>query len=113
MLPITWVTGAIAIIPMLAYEIMRCYLDDIDDDTLKTLVQSSYASFEHPKVTPVVALGDFFVLELFHGPTLAFKDVALQFLGNLFEHILETENGELNILGGDKWRTPAALLSLV
>ena len=57
------------------------------------LVERSYASFRHPDITPIKKLDDkTFVLELFHGPTFAFKDVALQLLGNLFEFFLLRRN---------------------
>jgi threonine synthase len=56
-------------------------------------VERSYATFRHPDITPLVKLNDkLFVLELFHGPTFAFKDVALQLLGNLFEFFLARRN---------------------
>lgn len=57
------------------------------------MIDRSYASFRHPDVTPVLKLREKeFVLELFHGPTYAFKDVALQLLGNLFEFFLKRRN---------------------
>lgn len=60
---------------------------------LGRLVDKSYETFRHPDVTPLKKLGEkTFVLELFHGPTFAFKDVALQLLGNLFEFFLERRN---------------------
>lgn len=66
---------------------------EISRSELKTLVDRSYASFRHPDVTPLVKINDsLFVLELFHGPTFAFKDVALQLLGNLFEFFLKRRN---------------------
>ena len=71
----------------LAHEVMRLYVD-LPGPSLRSLIHRSYAGFRHPEVAPVVAVGGLHVLELFHGPTLAFKDVALQFLGNLFEYIL-------------------------
>ena len=74
--------------PELAFQIMARFIDDIPPVELKSLVDRSYATFTHPEVTPVVSTGGVHILELFHGPTLAFKDVALQFLGNLFEYLL-------------------------
>jgi len=74
----------------LAVEVMLPYMgDDISREELTGLIERSYASFSHAEITPVVAIGDMHILELFHGPTAAFKDVALQFLGNLFELLLE------------------------
>ena len=94
----------------LAYEIMRLYADDIPAPVLRTLVDRSYAGFRHPEVTPVVALGDVHVLELFHGPTLAFKDVALQFLGHLFEYVLAEKGGQLNIVAATSGDTGSAAI---
>ena len=67
----------------------------IPDVVLDSLVERSYAVFDHPDVTPVLPVGGLYVCELFHGPTLAFKDVALQFLGNLFEHLLGRREARL------------------
>jgi threonine synthase len=77
------------------------------------LVNKSYSAFDHEKVTPVVPVDDFFVLELFHGPTLAFKDIALQFLGNVFEYILAERNETLNILGATSGDTGSAAIEAV
>ncbi len=95
----------------LAVEVMRPYVgEDLTRDELADLVQRSYAGFAHPEVTPLAEVGDARILELFHGPTAAFKDVALQFLGNLFEHILEREDGQLNILGATSGDTGSAAI---
>jgi threonine synthase len=67
--------------------------DEISRTDLRTLVEKSYKTFRHPETTPLVKVDDkTFVLELFHGPTFAFKDVALQLLGNLFEFFLKRRN---------------------
>lgn len=95
----------------LALEIMRPFVGDaIPGDVLHNLVHRSYDRFRHPDVVPVVAVDGLHILELFHGPTLAFKDVALQFLGNLFEHILEQRGDELNILGATSGDTGSAAI---
>lgn len=66
---------------------------EIPRDDLKDIVDRSYATFRVPNTTPLVHLVDNqYLLELFHGPTFAFKDVALQFLGNLFEYFLVRKN---------------------
>ena len=80
----------------LAYEIMSLYVgpDDVPADSLRDIIRRSYGTFRDPDVTPVVPITDgMYSLELFHGPTFAFKDVALQFLGNLFEHLLQQRPG--------------------
>jgi threonine synthase len=95
----------------LAVEVMFPYVgEDISRDELAALVERSYANFAHPEVTPLVEAGDKRILELFHGPTAAFKDVALQFLGNLFEFILERIGGRLNIIGATSGDTGSAAI---
>ncbi|MBF0183621.1 MAG: threonine synthase [Magnetococcales bacterium] len=96
----------------LAVEVVRLFADeeDLPTDTLRLLCQRSFACFAHPEVTPVVTIGGRRILELFHGPTLAFKDVALQFLGNLFEYILSRDGGRLNILGATSGDTGSAAI---
>ena len=81
----------------LATVIMSHYIDDIPHEVLSELIETAYSAFDHPEVTPVVPVGDVHVLELFHGPTLAFKDVALQFLGAVFEWVLERDERSINI----------------
>ena len=79
----------------LSLEILSLYIspEEITREELKELVDRSYRTFRHPDVTPLKKLNDkLFVLELFHGPTFAFKDVALQLLGNLFEFFLKRRN---------------------
>jgi len=95
----------------LAVEVMLPFVgSDIGRENLTRLVQDSYASFSHPEVTPVVTAGETRILELFHGPTAAFKDVALQFLGNLFEFLLERDGGRLNIIGATSGDTGSAAI---
>ena len=94
----------------LAYEIFSLYIDDIPGNELKGLIDKSYSTFDHPLVTPVSKLKKVDILELFHGPTLAFKDVALQFLGNTFEYILNERKGKLNILGATSGDTGSAAI---
>jgi threonine synthase len=94
----------------LAVEIFKLFVDDIPADDLKRLVEASYAGNFQPELAPVVNVGPLHVLELFHGPTLAFKDVALQLLGNLFEYILERRDGRLNILAATSGDTGSAAI---
>lgn len=79
----------------LSLAVLSLYISpsEISRDELQSLVERSYATFRHPEVTPLVKISDsLYVLELFHGPTFAFKDVALQLLGNLFEFFLKRRN---------------------
>lgn len=81
----------------LAFNIMRHFIDpsEISDPELKTIVDQSYKPFRSQDVTPIIPLSkpsNLHLLELFHGPTFAFKDVALQFLGNLFSFFLVRKN---------------------
>ncbi|HEY5522616.1 MAG TPA: threonine synthase [Desulfuromonadaceae bacterium] len=94
----------------LAFEVISRYVDDIPASDLKSLIKRSYASFTHPEVTPLVRKNGVYILELFHGVTLAFKDVALQFLGNLFEYILAERNQTLNIIGATSGDTGSAAI---
>jgi threonine synthase len=95
-----------------AFAICRRFTgDSIADADLKRLIDEAYASFNHAAVTPLVQLDErHFLLELFHGPTLAFKDVALQFLGLLFEHFLEGAGRHLTIVGATSGDTGSAAI---
>jgi threonine synthase len=79
----------------LSVAVLSLYIspDEISSTDLRALVEKSYSTFRHPDVAPVVKVEDkVYILELFHGPTFAFKDVALQLLGNLFEFFLKRRN---------------------
>ncbi|MFO7813052.1 MAG: threonine synthase [Pelovirga sp.] len=95
----------------LAHEIISLYASDLPVEDLRNLVDKSYAVFDHPDVTPVVKQDDLYILELFHGPTLAFKDVALQFLGNLFEYYLVQQGKKMNIVGATSGDTGSAAIA--
>jgi len=94
----------------LTFEIMSRFIDDIPSSSLKDVINRSYAGFRSEEITPLVHHGDLHILELFHGPTLAFKDIALQFLGNLFEYLLRRDNAKLNILGATSGDTGSAAI---
>ncbi|MFA4944667.1 MAG: threonine synthase [Lentisphaeria bacterium] len=97
--------------PELAVEVMRPFIgESLAEADLRDLVHRSYATFRDPAVVPVKPVGPLFIAELFHGPTLAFKDVALQFLGNLFEHYLRQSGETLNILGATSGDTGSAAI---
>ncbi len=99
--------------PELAYRVMAPFVGDaIPAEELKALINASYATFDTADVVPVKPMGDsgLYVAELYHGPTLAFKDVALQFLGNLFSYVLKRRGGTLNILGATSGDTGSAAI---
>jgi threonine synthase len=83
-----------------AVEVMRPFVGDaIADADLARMVREAYGSFRHPAVAPLVQLGPGdFVLELFHGPTLAFKDIAMQLLGRLMDHGLAARGARSTIV---------------
>lgn len=83
----------------------------IAKDELRALCNSAYGGFAHAAVTPLVQLDERnWVLELFHGPTLAFKDVALQLLGLLFERFLSTRDTHLTVVGATSGDTGSAAI---
>ncbi len=93
----------------LSCEVISLFAPDCRDD-LPRIIDNSYSTFTHPEVTPLVAKGGVHILELFHGPTLAFKDVALQFLGNMFEYLLSESGTHMNILGATSGDTGSAAI---
>jgi threonine synthase len=115
----------------LAFTIISKYIssDEIPSLDLKKIVRKSFSTFRHEgitqrlfvdvflhthvaDVTPTLKLSNFWVLELFHGPTFAFKDVALQFLGNLFEYFLTRGKyqNSITILGATSGDTGSAAI---
>lgn len=85
--------------------------DEIDAASLRRIIEESYAEFDHAEVAPLVSLGDQeYILELFHGPTLAFKDFALQVLGRMLEYILNRNDQRVVILGATSGDTGSAAL---
>ena len=84
---------------------------DFDRATVLRLCEESYATFRHPDVVPLVEIEPgHHLMELFHGPTLAFKDVALQLLGRLFDHILTARNERVMIVGATSGDTGSAAI---
>ncbi len=87
--------------------------ENIDRPTLRGLLNSAYGPdiFRDKKIVPLHKLyGNVYVLELFHGPTIAFKDVALQFLGRLFDHVLSKKNRYVTIVGATSGDTGSAAI---
>lgn len=83
---------------------------DIPPEDLRELITRSFAGFDHEEITPVVPVAGCHMLELFHGPTFAFKDVALQFLGNVFEYYLARGGQRLTIAGATSGDTGSAAI---
>ncbi len=96
--------------PELAFEIMKMFIGDIPEDDLRKIIFSSYKVFRSSEVIPLKHFDYYHIAEIFHGPTFAFKDIALQFLGNLFEYILTERNDKLNIIGATSGDTGSAAI---
>jgi threonine synthase len=95
----------------LCHEFLRRFATDVDPAALRDIVARSYRAFAPAEIAPLEQLGEnLFVLELFHGPTLAFKDFALQFLGNFYEHQCRVRGATLNVLGATSGDTGAAAI---
>jgi len=95
----------------LCVEFFRHFATDIPEAEFRRMALASYGTFEHKDVAPLVQLDDkTFVLELFHGPTLAFKDFALQLLGNLYEYQCRTRGQTINVLGATSGDTGSAAI---
>jgi len=98
--------------PALAAEIMARFIGDaLPRAELDQLLRDTYAGFDHKAVAPLKQLGhDEWVLELFHGPTIAFKDYALQVLGRLFDSVLSRRNERVTIVGATSGDTGSAAI---
>jgi threonine synthase len=84
---------------------------DVEGKALSAMISEAYATFRHPAVCPLTQIGDnLFVLELFHGPTLAFKDVAMQLLGRLMDHVLTLRGERATIVGATSGDTGGAAI---
>ncbi|SMC53792.1 L-threonine synthase [Fulvimarina manganoxydans] len=96
-----------------AFEVMAPFVgDDIPAADLKRMIDEAYATFPHPAVAPLVQLGaNHFVLELFHGPTLAFKDVAMQLIARLMDHALTERGRRATIVGATSGDTGGAAIA--
>ena len=85
----------------------------MNENDLSKIIDKSYSVFRKKNVVNLVKVGDRSVLELFHGPTLAFKDVAMQLLGNFYEYYLNNENEKLNIVVATSGDTGAAAIDAI
>ena len=96
----------------LAFEVMQPFVDGaLSDNELKTIIDKAYADFRHPAIAPLVQTAhNEWVLELFQGPTLAFKDFALQFLGHLLDFVLTRRQQKVAVLGATSGDTGSAAI---
>ncbi|MFU1518078.1 threonine synthase [Vreelandella alkaliphila] len=96
----------------IAFRVMKPFVNgEIDDETFRRLVTEAYATFNHDAVVPLKQLdANHFLLEQFHGPTLAFKDVALQLLGRLLDHFLKKRGERAVIMGATSGDTGSAAI---
>lgn len=95
-----------------AYHVLKPFMGDmLPDERLRTILFETYKDFAHPATVPLKQIGDGeHILELFHGPTLAFKDLAMQLLGRLFDAALEARGEEITILGATSGDTGGAAI---
>ena len=93
--------------------ILKFCNDEFDQSEIKEIVSSSYKKFRTENVVKIKTFGKVNLLELFHGPTLAFKDIALQVIGNMYEKILKKNNLKINIIVATSGDTGAAAISAI
>ena len=95
----------------LAFAFFELFADDLKPERLAEMTNTAYATFSDPAIAPLKQLReDCYVLELFHGPTLAFKDFALQWLGNLYEEQIRRSGKTITVLGATSGDTGAAAI---
>ena len=98
----------------LAKNIIFSFIGDfMSENDLSRIIDKSYSVFREKNVVKLIKVGDRSVLELFHGPTLAFKDVAMQLLGNFYEYYLNNENEKINIVVATSGDTGAAAIDAI
>ena len=93
--------------------ILKFCSDEFNEAEIKDLVNDSYKNFRVKDVVTIKKLGKINLLELFHGPTLAFKDIAMQVIGNMYEKILEKNNLKINIVVATSGDTGAAAINAI
>ncbi len=98
--------------PEAAFRIISLFSgDEVRAPALKRMIEETYATFRHDAVAPLVQIGpNHFLLELFHGPTLAFKDLAMQFLARLMDHVLAERDARATIVGATSGDTGGAAI---
>ena len=98
----------------LSTEIINLFSSDfISKEELSSLINKSYSTFREKNVVKLSNVGEIKLLELFHGPTLAFKDIAMQFIGNLYEYYLNNNNKKINIVVATSGDTGAAAIDAI
>ena len=98
----------------LAKKIIHPFIGDfMSEHDLSKIIDKSYSVFRKKNVVDLVKIGDRSILELFHGPTLAFKDIAMQLLGNFYEYYLNNENEKINIVVATSGDTGAAAIDAI
>ena len=97
----------------IAYVVTKPYLEnEISNQQLITIIDKAYKNFRNNNIAPLISLNDNkYILELFYGPTFAFKDYALQFLGNLFSAVLQNKKKKITILGATSGDTGSAAIN--
>ena len=96
----------------IAFAVLSPFVDgEIPDDTFRAMIDEAYGTFRHPAIAPLVQTGpNSFVMELFHGTTLAFKDVAMQLLARLMDHVLAERGERATIVGATSGDTGGAAI---
>ena len=98
----------------LSTEIINLFSSDfITKKELSSLIKKSYSKFREKEVVKISTIGELKLLELFHGPTLAFKDIAMQFIGNLYEYYLSKNDKKINIVVATSGDTGAAAIDAI
>ena len=117
-LPSEWPTVSLQNLKKKSYEevahsIIYPYVkDDISDSDLQFILNTTYKNFDHKKIAPLINVDqNKYILELFYGPTFAFKDYALQFLGNLFSYLLKGKKKKITVLGATSGDTGSAAIN--
>ena len=97
----------------IAFSVMRRFTGDtFSDHEFRKMINAAYSGFDHKSICPLVQLSEnHFLLELFHGPTLAFKDVAMQLIGQMFEHVLRKKNLRATVIAATSGDTGAAAMA--
>ena len=95
----------------MSYEIFSIFVGDaFSSKELREIINKSYSVFRNKKIIDLKLIDNIFCVELFHGPTLAFKDIAMQVLGNMYEHLLNKSKNKMNLITATSGDTGAAAI---